>query len=145
MQWLWGKAQSKFDTRLIEAAQRGDLDKATKSLSNGANPNAKDEDGETPLHWASAQNHLDIVELLLAINEIDVNALNYAGNTPLHQAVAAGNDEISRELIAHSAKVDVKNASADTALDLAIRKKNWTVVETLRRAGARLSERGTSP
>jgi len=42
-------------------------------ISKGADVNAKDEDGMTPLHWAASQGHKDIAELLIA-KGADVNA-----------------------------------------------------------------------
>jgi len=34
-------------------------------VKKGANTEAKDEDGSTPLHWASAKSHLPVVEHLV--------------------------------------------------------------------------------
>ena len=58
-------------------------------LDEGSDVNAKDEDGVTPLHWASSGDHKEIVELLIA-NGADVNAIIVSGRnqgkTPLDWA-----------------------------------------------------------
>jgi len=47
--------------------------------------NARDENGNTMLHWAVINGHLDIVELLVE-EGANINAVNWHGDTPLHLA-----------------------------------------------------------
>ncbi|PVU74430.1 hypothetical protein DDW11_06035, partial [Sulfolobus sp. SCGC AB-777_G06] len=42
-----------WDNELLVAARNGDLIKVQTALKNGADPNAKDDDGWTPLHRAT--------------------------------------------------------------------------------------------
>jgi hypothetical protein len=70
---------------LIEVARRGDLGEVRRLLDKGANVNARDVDGWTPLHWAAALGRLDIVKLLVE-RGADVNAKNGDGKTPLDLA-----------------------------------------------------------
>ncbi len=51
-------------------------------LDNHADVNAKDVNGNTPLHHAADMCNLDSARLLLA-HKADVNAVNLAGETPL--------------------------------------------------------------
>ena len=51
---------------LFDAYKRGDLEKAGLLISKGVNVSEKDNDGYTPLHWASWGCHLKIVELLIS-------------------------------------------------------------------------------
>jgi ankyrin repeat protein len=57
-------------------------------LSNGANPNAADENGYTPLHVAAKYaKDMDIVELLLDRKDTNVDYLDNEGNNALHYAM----------------------------------------------------------
>ena len=52
-----------------------------------ASINAKDADGETPLHYAALNGHLDCVRFLLKDNA-DVNLTDAEGSTPLHKVTS---------------------------------------------------------
>jgi len=67
--------------------------------------NAKDDVGETPLHWAAWIGHKEIVELLITAGA-DVNAKG--DGTPLHHAALRGKKEIVELLIANGADVNTK-------------------------------------
>jgi ankyrin repeat protein len=60
--------------------------------------NLADEDGDTPLHSASASGHDTVVGLLLAVPGVLVNAVNEDGLTPLDLAVAAGRRRVAKLL-----------------------------------------------
>ena len=78
------------DASLWEATLLGEIEPAKKAIADGANVNAKKEDGQTPLHSAvvaaldSGDNK--VIELLIA-NGADVNAKivsgRHQGMTPL--------------------------------------------------------------
>jgi ankyrin repeat protein len=56
-------------------------------LSNGANPNAADRNGATPLHWAARYaKDMDIVDLLLNHEDLDVNLMDKDGSSALDYA-----------------------------------------------------------
>ena len=75
-----GQAQAKES---IDAASRyGIIEAIKRHLADGADVNAKANDGWTPLHWAAWKSHKEIAELLIA-NGADVNAKNDVGDTPL--------------------------------------------------------------
>jgi ankyrin repeat protein len=59
-------------------------------LSNGAPPNAQDLRGNTALHLAAGKGYHEVVCLLLARPNIELNAPNKEGLTPLHIAVESG-------------------------------------------------------
>jgi ankyrin repeat protein len=62
-----------------------DIDVAKWLMDNGANVNAKDNSGQTPLHRTSKYQHWDVSPLLIK-NGADVNARDNYGATPLHLA-----------------------------------------------------------
>ncbi|ACO61900.1 predicted protein, partial [Micromonas commoda] len=70
---------------LHAAISRGDAAKAIELLEHGAPVNERRDHGTTPLHWASSEDYVDIVEALLA-HGADPNAAASDGCTPLHYA-----------------------------------------------------------
>ena len=68
---------------LHAAISRGDAAKAIELLEHGAPVNERRDHGTTPLHWASSEDYVDIVEALLA-HGADPNVAASDGCTPLH-------------------------------------------------------------
>lgn len=56
---------SAYDETLPAACRDGDLELARLLLSAGADVNARDKSGETPLHRAAEEGRADVVRLLL--------------------------------------------------------------------------------
>lgn len=80
----------------------GDVDRAEKAISKGANINAVDEDfGDTPLIKAVINCHKDVVALLLRC-EVSLDVVNRAGETVLPIAERDSTPEIARMLRAHA-------------------------------------------
>ncbi|MEI8395989.1 MAG: ankyrin repeat domain-containing protein [Rhodospirillaceae bacterium] len=48
----------------FDAAQKGNLQKIAELVSNCANVNASNSDGETPLHWAAINARATTVKIL---------------------------------------------------------------------------------
>jgi len=78
--------------------------------------NAKDSWGITPLHYATANDHKETVELLIA-EGAEVNVKDKYDGTPLHSATANDHKEIAELLIAEGADVNAKNKRGSTPLD----------------------------
>ena len=79
-------------------------------LEKGANINAQDESGLTPLHLSSLNGHLEIVELLIGGSNSwkgvsDVNTNDESGRTALHAAAFAGNKDILHLLLDRDAEL----------------------------------------
>lgn len=70
------------NAQLIQAAKDGNLPATQTLLVDGADINAKNKDGETPLMWAEYKNHTEIIKLLIR-KGADINAINNDGDTAL--------------------------------------------------------------
>jgi hypothetical protein len=88
----------------------GDTDRVRKLLRKGANVNARNEYGWTPLHWAALYGHADVVRLLLE-HGAEVNARDENGQTPLHEAASWG---VVRLLPHHGADVNTRDKGGRT-------------------------------
>ena len=123
---------------LHQAVIDGNIEAVKQHIAAGADVNAKDENGVTPLHWTETK---EIAELLIA-KGADVNAKDdWSGSTPLHRAATFGYKEIAELLIAKGADVNARTGSGETPLDLAIKYKNTGyVVDLLRKHGGKSGE-----
>ncbi len=72
-------------------------------LARGADLNAEDEYGKTPLHNAAWSGHKDVAELLLS-RGADAEAQDKKGSTPLDEAIRRGHKEIVQLLQKYATK-----------------------------------------
>lgn len=126
--------------RLAELVQNGQREAALKLIEQGADVNAAQGDGTTPLHWAAYRLDQELVRLLLE-RGADADAQNRYGSTPLAEAVKAGNAELVATLLEAGADVDARNADGQTALMLAARTGSVAVAKRLLDAGADVNAR----
>ena len=127
-----------------KAAEEGNIYVVKQHLAAGADVNAKNKKGMTPLHFAIYKDNSEIVELLID-KGADVNAMATDGRTPLHSAAIMGRKEIAELLIAKGADVNAKGGAAGlTPLDVAIfgsiGSKKTDLAELLRKHGGKTAE-----
>ena|SRR5436190_226379 len=88
---------------------------------HGADINARDHWGWTPLLQAVERGHKGIVKLLLD-HKADVNAISDGEFTALHWAVMRGHEMVVEELLEHNPVINVRGGDGLTALHRAAMK-----------------------
>ena len=130
------------DISIRKAVGAGNIEAAKQAIAAGADVNAKDKYGWTPLHSAAFNGHKEIVELLID-NGADLDAKNILGVTPLHYAANQGHTEIVELLIAKGADVNAiagQHMDHATPLDWAIKYKRNETADLLRKHGGKTGE-----
>lgn len=88
------------DPPLYRACEKGNLRMAKIAVEeHGDDVNLADNHGRTGLHWACTNNHEHMVEWLLTLPNINVNAVDKDLLTPIHIASHGGYYRIVRRLL----------------------------------------------
>ncbi len=121
--------------RLVNAARYSDIETVKSELVNGADINAKNNNGDSALIWACANVCTEIVELLL-VNGADVNTKDRNYRSALMWATNHGHTKIVEMLLAKGADVNAKDVNDETALMWATNHGHTKIVELLIARGA---------
>jgi ankyrin repeat protein len=105
--------------KFFAAAESGNVQEVDRLLAAGADVNARDSQGETPLFYASFSGSKEVAELLLA-HGADINAPDREGLTPLHAAAYQGRREVVGLLIRKGANVNARSKDGSTPLHKAM-------------------------
>ena len=124
-------------TPLFEAVAHKRKVVAELLLAHGAEVNAKDNFGNTPLHCATIP-ETGVMQLLLA-HGADVNAKDNNGRAPLHSAAYHNHQGMPELLLANKAAVNAKDNHGTTPLHVAARCGHRDLVALLLTHGAEVN------
>jgi ankyrin repeat protein len=128
-------------TKLMSFAHMGRTDLVKELLEKGADVNAKDKIGWTPLIYAAQgwpREHADTVKFLLD-RGADVNARDASGRTPLMYAARAGHVEVVKLLLKKGADVNAMDRTRATAMTWSCRSGHRDIVRLLTGHGAQMT------
>jgi hemoglobin len=132
-------------TLLHEAALAGEAELASVLIRSGADPDAKEAGGHTPLYRASTG---DVARILLAAGATADVASGPTRGTPLHQAARRGFDSVTLALLDYGATIDARDAKGQTPLRRAVNCRQLQIVRLLVRRGGdpyAADHRGVTP
>jgi ankyrin repeat protein len=115
---LAAAAAAHAESPLADAIKAGDRRAALEMIANGADVDAAQGDGTTPIHWASYRVDVDLVKRLLA-KGAHADVRNNYGATPLDEAVKVGNVPVVKMLLEAGADANAANSDDQTPLMLA--------------------------
>ena len=119
------------DYDAFAATALADTNRAVQLLAADKNvAQARDRDGQTPLHWAVLNDQLPLTSFWLQAGASSA-ATNFAGQTPLHIAATKGLTEQVKLLLVANAPTDIRDTNGWTPLDAAIQAKQTDCIHLL--------------
>jgi ankyrin repeat protein len=132
---LAGAGSGAWADELIDAVRAAYGQEAIRLIEGGADVNATDSLGTTPLMWAARYGDAVIVDRLLG-EGANPAAENVFGVTAMSEAALIGSESVIRKLLAAGVHPDSPNPEGETALMLAVRTGRVEAAEVLINAGA---------
>jgi ankyrin repeat protein len=123
------------------AAMQKNMAAVRELLKQGADVNAAQGDGMTPLHWAVSHGDLELTKMLLVAGANVRATTRINGYTPLFLAARDGNGDVVAALLAAGADAKAASTTGSTPLMLAAGAGNIDAVQRLLDAGAEIDAR----
>jgi ankyrin repeat protein len=127
------------DSRLSEAAMRGERDAVHKLLAQKADVNGAQGDGSTALHWAAFHDDLELVKTLLTAGAKFDAVTREGAITPLFMACTNGSAVVIEALLNAGADVNSTKANGTTPLMTAAAAGGVDAVNVLLAHGAKVN------
>jgi uncharacterized protein len=124
------------DTRIADAAMRGDRNAVRSLLKEAADVNAAQGDGMTALHWAATKGDAEMAQLLLYAGANVKSATRIGGFTPLFMAAENGNAPVVEVLLKAGSDVKQTAMNGFTPLMMAAMSGDKNSVQLLLDAGS---------
>jgi len=118
----------------------GEYKDALALIATGADVNATQPDGTTPLMWAVNHGEHELIDELLK-HGAKPGGRNVLGATALTEAIETGDSELVGRLLQAGADPNLGNEDDQTPLMLAARQGSLPMVEALVKAGAKINTR----
>jgi ankyrin repeat protein len=115
--------------QLIESSSdtEKDLDTILELLNHGANPNAQDAAGQTPLHLAAKQDDPETIKLLCELGAT-IDALDNAKQTPAYLAAYSDHEHNMLLLRDYGANLDAKNDMGLNPINIYYKQLNDSII-----------------
>ena len=140
-------AFSNVNNELLGAASSGDTAAAARLLAQGADVDAKNNQGDTALLLAAKAGKIDTARLLVE-KGANIEAKNDEGETALIAACTSGHADIAQLLVEKGAATDAPDDGGATPLMYAGLGGNTTIIDLLLARGANINaqdDKGETP
>lgn len=127
--------EQEADLDLFDACRMGNPNLVRRLLEDGRNPNARNENRQSPLHVAAESNHLRVVDNLLDFGA-KLNVWDKNHDSPLTIASCKGHSKMITYLLKKGADVEIVDKNKHTALYLAAEKGHHYALTNLLKFGA---------
>ncbi|XP_050085306.1 uncharacterized protein LOC126571089 [Anopheles aquasalis] len=118
-------------TALHLCVVRDEYEMARELIRYGAQINAKNRTGMTPLHLAVQRGTVRMVQLLLLDRKCSVDELNYQGETPLIRAVVSNNLALVKILLNNGASIERLRNSDPPVLHYLVQENHEQILDYL--------------
>jgi len=138
---------SNVNNELLSAASSGDTAAAERLLGQGADVDAKNNQGDTALLLAAKSGKIDTTRLLIE-KGANIEAKNNVGETALIAACTSGHAEIAELLVEKGAVTDARDDGGATLLMYAGLGGNTAIIDLLLAKGANINaqdDKGETP